>query len=146
MAALCGWPRTGCPAGRTGLSRDKCFWPSTRWGCSRTGPEVAAVLLRSRRSRACGDRLFVDVLAVDVDERHLQPRGVRVEHAEAVRGAREDAALVGAQRIEAGAAAAGDVEAHAVLRLERLHVVIVAADVNVRAVAQQRQQAFDQVR
>jgi hypothetical protein len=40
-----GWPRTGRPAGRGGVSREQRFSPSTRWGCSRTGPE------RDRRFR-----------------------------------------------------------------------------------------------
>jgi hypothetical protein len=34
----CGWPRTGRPAGRGAVSRDKSISASTRWGCSRTGP------------------------------------------------------------------------------------------------------------
>src|SRR5215470_385649 len=33
-----GWPRTGRPAGRGAVSRDRLFSASTRWGCSRTGP------------------------------------------------------------------------------------------------------------
>src|SRR6185436_1589244 len=34
-----GWPRTGRPAGRGAVRRDHGFSASTRWGCSRTGPE-----------------------------------------------------------------------------------------------------------
>ena len=33
-----GWHRAGRPAWRAGVSREHCFSPSTRWGCSVTGP------------------------------------------------------------------------------------------------------------
>ena len=59
---LGGWPRTGRPAWRGAHSRDKCFWASTRWGCSRTGPVLppggcradaaAAVKMRGAEAQA----------------------------------------------------------------------------------------------
>jgi hypothetical protein len=33
-----GGRERGRPAGRGGVTRDQGFSPSTRWGCSRTGP------------------------------------------------------------------------------------------------------------
>lgn len=49
IASAVGGPRTGPPAARAALTRGRGPWASTRWGCSRTGPDGAR---RPQRRRA----------------------------------------------------------------------------------------------